>query len=101
MGVLENRIGKLERSGPTGGWRGQAVILARRPRFVEEATEEERLLVARAAARLLRERGLDPQTVTARELDSFLGSASPDVRAVVLRAVRIVHQSRQQHNESA
>ncbi len=101
MGVLENRIGKLERSGPTGGWRGRAVILARRPRFVEEATEEERLLVARAAARLLRERGLDPQTVTARDLDSFLTAASTDVRAVVVRAIRIVRQWRQQHNEGA
>jgi len=101
VGALETRVGRLERSGPTGGWRATAILLSRRPRFLDEGTPEEHALVVQAATRLLRERGLDPQTVTARELGGFLKAASMDVRAVVVRGMMIIRQWRQQDNEGA
>jgi len=89
MGALETRVGRLERSGPTGGWRETAILLARRPRFLDEGTPEEHVLVVQAATRLLHERGLDPETVTADALARFMGSASADVRAVIVQTLRI------------
>lgn len=95
MGALETRVGRLERSGPTGGWRATAILLARRPRFLDEGTPEEHALVVQAATRLLHKRGLDLETVTADALARFMDSASADVRAVIVQTFRIIRRSRQ------